>query len=66
MVRGAKKVFGHLMFGLLVLSVDQLIRLIQFLLTGGQRPRIIRENSTLAPLSKVMCYFCLKSCWFGI
>ncbi len=30
MVRGAKKVFSHLMFGLLVLSVDQLIRLIQF------------------------------------
>jgi hypothetical protein len=30
MVQGAKKVFSHLMFGLLVLSVDQLIRLIQF------------------------------------
>ena len=30
MVKGAHKVFSHLMFGLLVLSVDQLIRLIQF------------------------------------
>ena len=30
MVKGANKVFSHLMFGLLVLSVDQLIRLIQF------------------------------------
>jgi hypothetical protein len=30
MVKGASKVFSHLMFGLLVLSVDQLIRLIQF------------------------------------
>jgi len=30
MVQGAKKVFSHLMFGLLVLSADQLIRLIQF------------------------------------
>ena len=29
MVRGASKVFSHLMFGLLVLSVDQLIRLFQ-------------------------------------
>ena len=29
MVRGARKVFNHLMFGLLVLSVDQLIRLLQ-------------------------------------
>ena len=29
MVRGARKVFNHLMFGLLVLSVDQLIRLFQ-------------------------------------
>ena len=30
MVQGAKKVFSHLMFGLLALSTDQLIRLIQF------------------------------------
>lgn len=30
MVQGATKVFSHLMFGLLVLSADQLIRLIQF------------------------------------
>jgi hypothetical protein len=30
MVKGACKVFSHVMFGLLVLSVDQLIRLIQF------------------------------------
>jgi hypothetical protein len=30
MVQGARKVFSHLMFGLLVLSADQLIRLIQF------------------------------------
>jgi hypothetical protein len=30
MVKGASKVFSHLMFGLLVLSVDQLILLIQF------------------------------------
>ena len=29
MVRGSSKVFSHLMFGLLVLSVDQLIRLFQ-------------------------------------
>ena len=29
MVRGASKVFSHLIFGLLVLSVDQLIRLFQ-------------------------------------
>lgn len=29
-VQGTTKVFSHLMFGLLVLSVDQLIRLIQF------------------------------------
>jgi hypothetical protein len=30
MVKGASKVFRHLIFGLLVLSVDQPIRLIQF------------------------------------